>query len=116
MKIVTKAAVQAHAVPERVYEPEGPFPPSMRGYSQKRADLNIDGADFETLEEHNEYSHQQAQSEIVYDYAPAMPEDGSGFLPGATAQNNYKPPVYLRCALCFMRVLETETEDHICEE
>lgn len=37
-------------------------------------------------------------------------------LPGATAQNDFKPPRYLRCAMCHERVLETETSDHKCGE
>jgi len=36
------------------------------------------------------------------------------FEPGATAQNNFKPEKYLRCARCLVRVRESETEDHIC--
>lgn len=36
------------------------------------------------------------------------------FEPGATAQNNFKPDKYLRCARCLVRVRESETEDHIC--
>jgi hypothetical protein len=35
---------------------------------------------------------------------------------GATVQNDYNPPRYLRCSLCFVKVLETETQDHVCEE
>lgn len=57
-----------------------------------------------------------AEPEMVYEYEQAVAEDGSDYLPGATAQNNYKPPRYLRCSLCSMRVLDTETEYHICEE
>jgi len=34
---------------------------------------------------------------------------------GGTAQNNYVPPKWLRCASCFERVLETETDFHTCE-
>ncbi len=36
------------------------------------------------------------------------------FEPGATAQNNFKPEKYLRCAACLARVKASETEDHIC--
>lgn len=87
MKITTKQAVQVHAVPEHGMMAVGPFPP-------------------EVLKE----------SEIIYDYTPAMSEDGSDYLPGATAQNNFKPPRYLRCKACLERVLETETKQHVCEE
>jgi hypothetical protein len=54
-----------------------------------------------------------AEPEIIHDYAPAFQDD---HLPGATAQNNFNPPRYLRCALCSARVLEAETEFHVCEE
>lgn len=43
-----------------------------------------------------------------------MPKED--FLPGSTAQNEFKPPRYLRCALCHIRVLESETADHKCGE
>ena len=56
------------------------------------------------------------EPEIVYDYSPAYAEDGSNFPLGATIQNNFQPLKFLRCALCLMRVLETETENHICED
>jgi hypothetical protein len=36
------------------------------------------------------------------------------FLPGSTAQNDFKPPRYLRCALCNTRVLENEKNEHKC--
>ena len=42
--------------------------------------------------------------------------DGSNLPLGATSQNNYKPVQTLRCGDCFARVLETETELHVCEE
>jgi len=86
MKIFSKQAVQVHPVPEHVTDEMGPFPP-------------------EVLEE----------SEIIYDYKSAYSEDGSDFLPGATAQNNFRPPRHLRCGACYMRVLETETDSHVCE-
>lgn len=35
---------------------------------------------------------------------------------GATVQNNFKPPRYLRCASCNKRVPETETDSHECGE
>lgn len=92
MKIISKRAVQAHPVPSRVTEPQGPFPPEMT------------------------VGHPMAEPEIIYDYNPALPEDGSEFLPGATVQNNYRPPRYLRCSVCSARVIETETENHVCDE
>lgn len=87
MKIVNKRAIQAHPVPDHEVMTLGPFPP-------------------EVLQD----------PEIIYDYTPALSEDGADFLPGATAQNNFKPPKYLRCKVCLARVLETETELHVCEE
>lgn len=54
-----------------------------------------------------------AEPEVVHDYVPAFQDE---FLPGATAQNKYKPPRYLRCAVCWARVLEEDTEYHVCEE
>lgn len=77
-------AVQAHPVPDRVTEPNGPFSQELL-----------------------------AEPEINHNYSPAFKDD---YLPGATAQNNYRPPRYLRCALCSARVLESETEFHVCEE
>lgn len=38
------------------------------------------------------------------------------FLPGSTAQNDFKPPKYLRCVLCQTRVLELEKDLHKCGE
>jgi hypothetical protein len=92
MRITTKQAVQAHPVPNRVTAPHGPFPPELT------------------------VGNPLSEPEIVYDYQPAISEDGSDFLPGATAQNNYRPPRYLRCSLCSARVLDKETEYHVCEE
>ena len=92
MRITTKQAVQAHPVPTRVTAPQGPFPPELT------------------------VGNPLSEPEIVYDYHPAIAEDGSDFLPGATAQNNYRPTRYLRCSLCSARVPETETEYHVCEE
>lgn len=54
-----------------------------------------------------------AEPEITTNYIPAFQED---FLPGSTAQNNFKPPRYLRCSLCSARVLEQDTEFHVCDE
>ena len=86
MRITRKQAVQVHPVPDRVTDPVGPFP-----------------------------AHLFREPEIVVDYRPHLSEDGSEYPLGATAQNNYQPPKYLRCAVCFVRVLETETENHVCE-
>lgn len=86
MKIINKKAIQAHPVPDKVMVPRGPFSPELL-----------------------------AEPEIVYDYDSAYGEDGSDFAQGATVQNNFNPPRYLRCSLCLVRVLETETEFHICE-
>ena len=92
MRIINKQAIQAHPVPDRITSPQGPFPPELT------------------------VGHPLSEPEIIYDYQEAYAEDGSEYLPGATVQNNFKPPRYLRCALCSARVLESETDDHICEE
>ena len=87
MRVTRHQAVQVHDVPSQAMAPRGPFPE-------------------EWLRE----------PEIVVDYSPEAPEDGANFAPGSTAQNNYRPPKYLRCKACLARVLETETAQHICEE
>lgn len=92
MRIISKQAIQAHPVPDRVTTPQGPFPPELT------------------------VGHPLSEPEIIYEYQEAYAEDGSDFLLGATAQNNYKPPRYLRCSLCHVRVLDSETEYHVCEE
>jgi hypothetical protein len=54
-----------------------------------------------------------AEPKITTEYIPVFQED---FLPGSTAQNNFKPRKYLRCAFCSTKVLEDETEFHVCDE
>lgn len=56
------------------------------------------------------------EPEIISDYTPQLSEDGGDFALGATSQNNYNPPKWLRCKACLGRVLDTETETHVCEE
>jgi len=56
------------------------------------------------------------ESEVVYEYEQAFPEDGSDYPNGATAQNNFEPLLWLRCYDCHARVREDETEDHECQE
>jgi hypothetical protein len=92
MRIITRPAVQAHPFPDRITYPVGPFPPELT------------------------VGNPASEPEIIYDYHSALNEDGSDFLPGSTAQNNYKPPRYLRCSVCDVRVLEEETPYHVCEE
>ena len=87
MRVTNYQAKQVHPFPDKITSPVGPFPPEL-----------------------------MAEPEIIYDYDSAFSEDGSDFELGATAQNNYKPPKYLRCSVCLSRVLETETKNHICEE
>jgi hypothetical protein len=86
MRIIKHRAIQAHPFPDKVTDPQGPFSRELL-----------------------------AEPEIVYEYDPAYGEDGSDFLPGATVQNNFKPLKYLTCIVCRARVLETETDNHICE-
>lgn len=85
--IKTIQTYQGHAVPAYVHSPRGPFPPELL-----------------------------ADPEIVYEYEPALSEDGMDYELGATAQNDFKPPRWLRCYDCHARVREDETDLHICEE
>lgn len=93
--------------------PEGPFPPHLRGYNQRRTELSADGADLNYLEVFSDDSHISAQPESFY-AQEAMAEDGSEFAEGATAQNNYRHPRVMVCTHCEARVLETKTGDHVC--
>lgn len=86
MRVTRKAAVQVHPVPDRIMDPIGPFPQELF-----------------------------REPEIVDNYLPQYNEDGSDFLPGSTAQNNFKPIKILRCGTCLARVPETETALHVCE-
>ena len=85
MRVTRKKAVQIHPVPERVMDPVGPFPKELF-----------------------------KEPEIVDDYKPQYSEDGSDYPLGATAQNEYRPPKHVRCAYCLARVLESETDKHVC--
>lgn len=87
MRVTRQAAVQVHPVPATVRQPQGPFARELF-----------------------------KEPEIIYDYEPQINEDGTGFEPGSTAQNNFKPPKVLRCSQCLARVMENETSTHICEE
>jgi len=87
MKVSRYQAVQVHPVPDKVQSPQGPFPKELF-----------------------------RESVIISDYDPSFAEDGAGFEPGSTSQNNYRAPKVLRCASCFARVMENETENHVCEE
>jgi hypothetical protein len=86
MKITRVKAIQAHPVPEKAYQAKGPFP-----------------------------DHLFRESKIVFDYEPENDENGNNFPLGATAQNNFKPPKYLRCKACHARVTEEEAVLHECE-
>lgn len=87
MRVTRVKAVQVHPVPEHMESPKGPFPRELF-----------------------------REPEMADDYLPQYNEDGTGFEPGSTAQNNYKPPKWLRCKTCLERVLESDTETHICED
>jgi hypothetical protein len=86
MKITKQKAVQVHPVPSVATTPKGPFPRELF-----------------------------AEPVIIENYAPQYNDDGSEFPLGATVQNNFNPPKHLRCAYCLVRVLETETQDHTCD-
>jgi len=85
--IKTVATYQGHPVPDRITRARGPFPTEL-----------------------------YQQEPVVYEYEQAYAEDGSNFQPGSTAQNNFEPPLWLRCYDCHARVREDETEYHECEE
>lgn len=87
MRITKKTAIQVHPVPNRVMNPVGPFPPDLF-----------------------------REPDIVVDYTSKNGDDGGDIPLGATAQNNFRPPRFLRCAVCLVKVLETETDTHVCEE
>jgi len=87
MRVTKRNAVQVHPVPKTMMDPKGPFPREL----------------FD-------------EPDIVVDYEPQDNEDGSNFPLGATVQNDFKPIRYLRCSVCLVRVLETETQNHVCEE
>lgn len=86
MRVIKHKAKQVHHVPDHVTNPRGPFPRELF-----------------------------SEPEIIYDNYDSS-EYGGDMPLGATSQNNYNPPKYLRCGSCFARVLETETANHICEE
>lgn len=87
MRITRVQAKQTHPVPSTMQAAQGPFPKELF-----------------------------RESEIVSDYDPQFNDDGLGFELGGTAQNNYKAPKVLRCGTCFARVMENETEQHVCED
>ena len=87
MRIIRQKALQVHPVPAHAMSPKGPFPKEM-----------------------------MAEPVIVYEYDSAYEVDGSDFELGATVQNKFKPPKYLRCSVCLARVIETETQYHVCED
>ena len=118
MRIIRVDAVQAHAVPKSAHAPRGPFPPEMQGYNPGYVERDDEtGAfDLRDTERYDEDSHPAAQPEIVYDYAPEQNEDGTGFAPGSTAQNGFKPEKKFRCRLCLEVLFEHELDEHDCEE
>ena len=77
---------QGHPVPDRVVRPQGPFPAELF-----------------------------RQEPVNYEYEQAYAENGENFRMGATAQNNFEPPKWLRCYDCHERVREDETQNHECE-
>lgn len=117
MKIIRVPAVQAHAVPKSAHAPRGPFPPEMRGFNPRSVEFDDNGsAELSDLDVWEDDAHPAAQPEIVTDYAPEQNEDGWGFEPGATAQNNFKPEKRYRCRHCGTLVLENQIDYHECED
>jgi hypothetical protein len=87
MKVSRRQAIQVHPVPDRMVEPQGPFPRELF-----------------------------REPKIVIDEDDPYSDDGSNHPLGATVQNNFTPEKYLRCSRCFSRVTESETKNHSCEE
>jgi hypothetical protein len=116
MKIIRVQAVQAHAVPKTAHAPRGPFPPELQGFNPKAGELDVNGANLSELDEYEDDAHPAAQPEIITDYAPEQNEDGWGFEPGATAQNNFRPERRYRCRHCRTLVLENQIDYHECDE
>lgn len=117
MRIIRKEAVQVHPVPKKVTSPQGPFPPELQGYNPGYAEgLTEEGGDVHGMSQMYEQAHPAAQPDIVTDYQSAVAEDGANFPLGSTAQNNFTPPKYVRCAYCMVRVLDSEKQDHVCED
>jgi hypothetical protein len=87
MKTTRVKAVQAHPIPKQVMSPSGPFPQEIF-----------------------------RESKINIEYESEVPEDGSNFPIGSTAQNNFKGARVLTCSECHERVLEHKTGDHTCKE
>ena len=86
MRVTRRPAIQVHPVPSMATAPQGPFPRELF-----------------------------REPQIVTEYDSEQSEDGANIPLGGTAQNNFKPERWLRCATCFSRVLSTETEKHECE-
>lgn len=51
-----------------------------------------------------------AEPEII------VPNTRDDYAKGATVQNNFNPPRYLICGVCRAKVLQTETDKHVCGE
>ena len=79
-------AIQVHPIPKHQVAARGPFPPELF-----------------------------REPEIVTQYESAYNENGDSYEKGATTQNNFTPPRWLRCGECLARVKDTETELHVCE-
>lgn len=117
MRIIRVKAAQGHAVPSKAYNPQGPFPPELRGFNPGYAEMDeYGGADVHALDRYEEDASPSAQPQIVVDYEPEYPQDGSNFEPGATAQNNFRPEKHYRCRHCEARLLEHELDEHECED
>jgi len=86
VRVIRHQAKQVHPVPDHMVNPRGPFPREL----------------FD-------------EPEIIYDNIDDS-EYGGNMALGGTVQNNFKPPKVMRCGSCFARVMENETEHHVCEE
>lgn len=120
MRITRVQAVQAHYVPKQAHAPRGPFPPEMQGFNPRSVEFDgmgaLAAANIEDLEVWEDDANPAAQPEIITEYQPENAEDGAGFEPGATAQNNFRPERRFRCRHCHAVVMEFDLDDHECGE
>ena len=108
MKVYREQAKQVHPIPSRVYGPTYGMPSQ---YDNDAPGWASGRSSSPHLFEHEVWY----ESEIVDNYLPAMPEDGSDQPVGATAQNNFQAIKWLYCGTCYEKVKANETANHICE-
>jgi len=113
--IRTIQTFQGHPVPSRAYMPQRV---SSNGHDAALdpTSLSASGLPYSTISRIVLDASVYEEAAVVYDYDQALPDDGSDYPKGATVQNNFEPPIWLRCYDCHARVREDETEDHECDD